>query len=124
MIEQFTQYFWVWETEINAISPLEYVEEILCRLPLDSRYKHWTPQVLAAIGGRLWLMRKDDRERIFADTEISRRHCREVAVSVAQHRNPIRVIASNGGAQVPHATDRYLRHRRWLSPYPPRPTPL
>jgi SAM-dependent methyltransferase len=63
MIEQFTRYFWVWETEINAVSPLEYANEILHRLPAASRYKNWAPQVLSAVGGRLWLLRKDDRVR-------------------------------------------------------------
>jgi SAM-dependent methyltransferase len=64
MIEQFIQYFWVWDIEINAVSSPEYVGKIWHRLPPTSRYKNWALPVLAIVGGRLWLMRKDDQNRI------------------------------------------------------------
>jgi SAM-dependent methyltransferase len=63
MIELFTPYFWLWETEINTVSTLEYAQEIWKKLPPDSRYRSWRPQVLSAVSGRLWLMRKDDHLR-------------------------------------------------------------
>jgi SAM-dependent methyltransferase len=61
VIEIFTPYFWLWETEINTVTSLEYAQQIWQQLPPDSRYKTWRPQVLSAVSGRLWLMRKDDR---------------------------------------------------------------
>ena len=60
MIDLFTPYFWLWEIEINSLAPLDYVTEIRRRLPADSPYRAWPPQLLQTTGGRVWFVRKEN----------------------------------------------------------------
>lgn len=58
IIEEFSKYFWVWKTEINALAEKGYVEEVINNLPENSPYKTWPPPLLSVVGGRIWFSRK------------------------------------------------------------------
>ena len=58
MIEQFSKHFWLWEVEPNIFANLDYVNEIITQLPHDSPYLSWPSQLLRAVSGCLWFVRK------------------------------------------------------------------
>ena len=63
MIEHFSKHFWLWKIENQLLAEPAYVAEICSKLPKNSAYKSWPPQLLRVIGGRLWFVRKPGGER-------------------------------------------------------------
>jgi hypothetical protein len=61
MVALFARCFWIWQIEINSTASPEYAFDVGRRLPSDDRHKTWAPRLLRVTGGRLWLVRKDDR---------------------------------------------------------------
>lgn len=55
--------FWIWEVETGTLASIDYTSEIVRKLPSGSVYGNWPPQLLALVGGRVWLVKKDRQNK-------------------------------------------------------------